>query len=224
MVLFANGKYIKLVLADTQKLSSVIGLPSTPWQVCNRPHRVAVLWTCRQVYTEAIDLLYQRDPFCVESPGVFMAFAAMIAPHHFDKIRHLHISLNRRHGDDEPVWGYNYQSESEWNTFWLTIAGISHLRTFNVCIEYRVYDIGDAGDQSMCQPILRPLLALNGLKDFVLVFKIREFVPFRCLYPGETLLCPQINALIKSISNAATEPRIDVRDLEKTRTDISIGE
>ncbi|KAL8768297.1 MAG: hypothetical protein Q9209_005436 [Squamulea sp. 1 TL-2023] len=217
-VLHAPWEFIRLVRQEsiavgTRKRSRFIALPVGSWQICSHSHRTAVLWTCRQIYTEAIDSLYQRIPFYAELPSVFMAFATIVAPQQFDKIRHLHFFLYRKHYLAKPVWKFESQSRSEWNTFWVTIAGIRHLRTLNVDIVFPVRAIRDAKDQSMCQAILRPLLALSGLQDFSLEFEIRRVGQHGELCQAKIPLWPQTHALIESISDAAAKPRIDLRDL-----------
>lgn len=56
-----------------------------------RFHRVALLQTCRQIHTEAIDLLYQGTTFIFKKPEVIKHLAAKLGPCNFDNIRHVDV-------------------------------------------------------------------------------------------------------------------------------------
>ncbi len=107
---------------------------STPRIIADHPksQRAAILRTCGQVYTEAVDLLYQRSTFIIRSLDAFSAFAETVAPRQFDQIRHIWIVIDGERSRDVP----RLADECYWERFWETIASISHLRTLRVRLEY----------------------------------------------------------------------------------------
>ena len=59
-----------------------------------RPKRPAILRTCRQVYIEAVELLYSGDEFVFMNGDVWRYFVSAIQPRRLDVIRHIRISLS----------------------------------------------------------------------------------------------------------------------------------
>lgn len=66
----------------------------------SRSKRPALLRTFRQVYVEAVDLLYQHRTFVFRTGIVFTAFATRIRRHHLDRIRHVKLELRGQHYRD----------------------------------------------------------------------------------------------------------------------------
>lgn len=65
-----------------------------------RPNRPAILRTCRQVYIEAVELLYSGDTFVFLNRDIWRYFVNAIQPRRLDVIRHIRVSFSE---EDWPV-------------------------------------------------------------------------------------------------------------------------
>ncbi|KAL8897194.1 MAG: hypothetical protein Q9192_002698 [Flavoplaca navasiana] len=161
-----------------------------------RPDRPAILRTCRQVYIEAVELLYSGDEFVFMNGDVWRYFGNAIQPRRLDVIRHIRICFSE---EDWPVLSSaeasskdgkgrgegkekgrvcippnstcsSYQSthRQEWHKCWETIAGMQHLTSLHISIRYTLSRLFD--DSDACYDLLLPLLQLRGIED--LKFKL----------------------------------------------------
>ncbi|KAL8768298.1 MAG: hypothetical protein Q9209_005437 [Squamulea sp. 1 TL-2023] len=195
------------------------------------PDRLALLRTCRQVYTEAVDIFYQVNTFVIKHPYVLERFACTVRYQQFNQIRHLDISVTvfarawmssceghffGRRGWDT-FWLCSCNGEfhrQQWEAMWSTIIGMRNLQMLNVDVDYRrpsyfraigvcqlIDDHVEDGRQ-----VLQPLLALRGLKEFTLDLKVRYESMESCLcYP----VTAETEALMEFIGETATQPRIE---------------
>ncbi|KAI4218812.1 MAG: hypothetical protein LQ349_008563 [Xanthoria aureola] len=170
-----------------------------------RFHRVALLQTCRQIHTEAIDLLYQGTTFIFKKPEVIKHLAAKLGPCNFDNIRHVDVRFWEIAHED-PSLGCDSDMVSHWNFFWSTMIGITHLRTLHVDMKYEVKMWYHSADQQYSRPLLEPLLALSGLREFKFNFTIHDSL---FIVTINLPLSTQTLALIEKIHEAATRPRIE---------------
>ncbi|KAI4111254.1 MAG: hypothetical protein LQ339_000715 [Xanthoria mediterranea] len=171
------------------------------------PFRVALLRTCRQIHTEAIDLLYQGTTFIFKKPEVFKNLAAKLDPCNFDNIRHVDVRF-WDFAHEDPSLGCDSAMVSHWKFFWSTMIGITHLRTLHVDMQYDVRMWYHSADQQYSRPLLEPLLALSGLREFKFNFTIHDSL---FIVTINLPLSTQTLALIKKIREAATRPRIEPR-------------
>lgn len=58
-----------------------------------RPHKAALLRTCRQIHTDAAHILYQSTTFTAPVADLLPVFAARLGPLYFNKICHLRIGF-----------------------------------------------------------------------------------------------------------------------------------
>ena len=181
----------------------------------SKSKRAALLRTCRQVYTEAVDVLYQQRTFVMDERA-FTAFAAMIPQHSLDRIRHIQFTLKEEALADSPYRPCEPLVPSQWITFWPIIAKMRNLQTLSVQIRNLVGNSVELADDHRCRPVLEPLLALHGLERFDLHYQAESvpivgypgsiFYSFKIPLPGQTL------ALIEEIKEAATRPRFEPGD------------
>ncbi|KAL8990931.1 MAG: hypothetical protein Q9169_007995 [Polycauliona sp. 2 TL-2023] len=134
--------------------------------------KTALLQTCRHIYNEAIDPLYQECTVILECLTAFKKFMITVPPLRFAKIRHFRIELLRLqlhppvhtpmlacHRDCSP------SSMPQWEDLWSAVASIRDLRTFNVRIGLQIFG---RRDHRYWEDMLGPLLGLGGMKRFEL--------------------------------------------------------
>lgn len=171
------------------------------------PYTAAILLTCRQVHAEAVHLLYQKAVFTVSGDlAVLLMFKELVGPRQFAMIRHLRVSLDRpsRRNLRLPasMRAPCVCSASEWRRLWSAIAGMRGLWTLSVGIGYR---FGKMRDQyRSLRSVLKPLLGLNGLKEFQLDFRVRSVLNSG----GRVDICEEILELIERIRMTALQPRV----------------
>lgn len=142
-------------------------------------------------------------------PRLLPAFATVLGPCNFDKIRHFYVRFWV--SPNEPALHCPFYKLSHWKTFWSRMITITHLRTLHVCISYDIPYCHHSADQDYARPILEPLLALSGLKEFRLNFTIQDPVLSTSSSGLNLPLSTPTLALIEKIHEAATRPRIESR-------------
>lgn len=105
MVLCETGRvhvHLKGKATDQSSLASSICV-SSEWLCTKREgckekqsgksatQRLSLLQTCRQVYREAIDILYAKNAFDFDSPWESMLFSVSILPHRLNRIKETSI-------------------------------------------------------------------------------------------------------------------------------------
>ncbi|KAL8778226.1 MAG: hypothetical protein Q9213_007505 [Squamulea squamosa] len=202
-----------------------------PWTFFDS-NRLALLRTCRQVYTEAVDIFYQINTFIIKHPRVLERFACTVRYQQFKQIRHLDVSVTvyARAWMNSPEEGHFFARQGwdafwlsscngelhrqQWEALWSTIAGIRNLQTLNVDVDYRRPSYLRAVDECGLiddhvedgRQVLRPLLALRGLKGFTLDLKVRYETSESCVcYP----FTAGTEALMDLIKETAKQPRIE---------------
>ncbi|KAL8846459.1 MAG: hypothetical protein Q9221_008456 [Calogaya cf. arnoldii] len=131
-----------------------------------RVNRTALLRTCRQVYLDAVNLLYQPATLFFDRHIVFTTFEQVVGHHNFNHIRHLQLEFKMQF-QNEPNRLYELYNSTTWGTLWSTIAGMSHLQTLKVDLNLFVLpSMIRPAFKDHCRPILEPLLSLRGLKEF----------------------------------------------------------
>lgn len=109
-------------------------------------NRLALLRTCRQVYTDAVDIFYQVNTFIIKHQIVLERFVCTVRHEQFDQIRNLNVSVTvyarawisscqgpyfGRLGWDA-FWQSSCNGEihrQEWEAFWSTITGMKNLQS-----------------------------------------------------------------------------------------------
>ncbi|KAL8931076.1 MAG: hypothetical protein Q9208_000179 [Pyrenodesmia sp. 3 TL-2023] len=66
---------------------------------------VALLRTCRQIYTEAIEIMYSSNTFDFDHQDLFLFFARSILPQRLARIRNLHLCLGTANITEPFLWG-----------------------------------------------------------------------------------------------------------------------
>ncbi|KAL3462108.1 hypothetical protein BJX64DRAFT_148320 [Aspergillus heterothallicus] len=98
----------------------------------SRKYRVlGLLSSCRRVYSEAIDLLYQETNFNIRSPNTFLSLQATTLPHRFASIRSLHLEKVL----GVPGWleiSFTLQNLGDWEKACVAVGMLRDLRTLHV--------------------------------------------------------------------------------------------
>ncbi|KAL2811364.1 hypothetical protein BJX63DRAFT_278766 [Aspergillus granulosus] len=143
----------------------------------SRPNRFRVLGlltSCRQIYSEVIDLLYTKTLFNVRCPSTMLSLKATTLPQRFQSIRYLHV---------EKVLGVSGALENgftvhhlgEWKKACAVIGSIRDLRRLRVSFS-----------RTHCEPSQSALLAyMNPL----LQLRAAEFV-VRFNWPAHAIVDP----------------------------------
>lgn len=126
---------------------------------------IALLQTCRQIYLEAINVLYTTNVFDIDHLQTLVYLSRSIPPQHFATITTLHISWQVAsyavsfHGQ---VDGMN-----DWERFCHVVATkMPGLRHFKVSLTHTApLSIHEEADQDW----IKPLLEIRGLRTFNLV-------------------------------------------------------
>ncbi|KAL8904244.1 MAG: hypothetical protein Q9207_003405 [Kuettlingeria erythrocarpa] len=92
---------------------------------------VALLTTCRQIYTEAVGILYSTNTFDFDHQDLFLFFARSILPQRLAMIRTLHLCLGTAN-IDQPFPPSGEPALNGWSLMWETIGremlALRHLR------------------------------------------------------------------------------------------------
>lgn len=173
--------------------------------------RTALLKSCRQIYHEAIDLLYSTNTFVLNDIPTMMMFSKSVLRRRLNAIRSLRLVWSPRfiapypyvesnlpaiHIIDCFEWGGNIQ----WTRFWEVITGMQGLKELYIHLEYQV--VFRLHEESHTEEhILRPLLKLRGLRRFELTFNHIWAGPF----VEEELVCKEFR---KELHRVARKPRV----------------
>lgn len=170
------------------------------------PHRPALLRTCRQIYVEAVSLLYTGNTFVFRHPEVLRRFKRSIAPQRWHCIRSLRFCL--LYSGSKAAYLFSPAREEDWRQLWFTIASMKNLINLDVELIDKVdVEVGPwEFIDKLCQSLLTPLLQLRGLHHFQLT-----------LFPdhgekcspdlGPVPLAPETRALIRLIEDTVKLPR-----------------
>ncbi|KAL8727088.1 MAG: hypothetical protein Q9166_006275 [cf. Caloplaca sp. 2 TL-2023] len=161
--------------------------------------RPALLRTCRQVYQEAINLLYSGNTFVIKDMRILDYFFKSVPSQRLNAIRSLRISV-RRMGYHKMIVGEKTRKSKlqEWHDAWKAIAAMEHLTMLNVHIEYRMSG-SEETDQSDFQDVLSALIEIKGIKNFELDFGLS--------WTRDVPITDETKALVKWIKERARQPR-----------------
>lgn len=125
---------------------------------------IAILQTCRQIYMEAIDLLYNSNAFDFDHLQTFVYFFKSIPSPRLATISTLHVtwSVSRSNGS----YGQATDALNEWERFCHVVAiKMSGLRHFKISLSHNlpIQGLDVDGEDSVW---IRPLLEIKGLKNF----------------------------------------------------------
>ncbi|KAL8771394.1 MAG: hypothetical protein Q9194_004895 [Teloschistes cf. exilis] len=122
-----------------------------------------LLLTCRQIYVEAIDILYSKNVFNLDSPLMLIHLKDLsFLPQRFHKIRHL--SLSWTYMTDPAHFNGSIHEPYDWATwerFWKIIAHDMRLVSLSANIGY----IGDRHGLNMEGDWMKPILEVRGLRE-----------------------------------------------------------
>ena len=129
---------------------------------------LALLQTCRQVYQEAIDLLYSTNVFDLDDPRTLFYLSRSIRPQRLASITKLHVYFPLAYQcwcaskDDFPTKAPPYD-EATWKRFWHIIATqMPRLAELRLCFGAG-YGCAPA---KVTQAWVKPLLQIRGLRRF----------------------------------------------------------
>ncbi|KAF2491401.1 hypothetical protein BU16DRAFT_565103 [Lophium mytilinum] len=153
-----------------------------------------LLQTCRQVYSEAIPLLYSTNTFSFIDLDCLRHLSATILPSRFNAIKSLTIEwyLTWPLYDDfaqRMLFStslYPPHDEATWEEIWRIIAGMKGLQRLRVDLNY----FDGFRDNECEQKMLAPLRQIKGVKNFTvyLGWKGKEVIgaPFKLTRPVTT--------------------------------------
>ncbi|KAI4266383.1 MAG: hypothetical protein L6R38_008780, partial [Xanthoria sp. 2 TBL-2021] len=182
-------------------------------------HRPAILRTCRQIYIEAVDLLYTENTFVFQSPLILAYFAKAVLPYRFNAIRKVRIWFEQ---NNWPFWpscssrgGEKLQpsittQREEWRQSWQTIAGMENLTTLHVTFDSTLAEYWD--DRNASRDVLLPLLDLRGIRDFKLRLGVFVACPSHGLKLRDVRMTDELElkALVEQVMRRARLPRVSV--------------
>ena len=172
-----------------------------------RPKRLpsngnALLMTCRQVYSEAVDLLYSGNAFVLHDLQTLATFAESVPRQRLDAIRKLEIyyspvtSIAYQH---ERTKHYDLPDDLDW--IWGIVIGMQALRDLSIILE--AYSQDDEDGEACEVRRLKPLLRLRGLSTFRLELTYLGELPVEEQRRTE----PYAPALRREIIDNATKPK-----------------
>ncbi|KAL3492308.1 hypothetical protein BJX62DRAFT_110167 [Aspergillus germanicus] len=140
-----------------------------------RKYRVlGLLSSCRRIYSEAIDILYQETTFNIRSPNTMLSLQSTTLPHRFSSIRYLHIEKVL----GVPGWleiDFTMHYLTDWEKACAAIGTIGDLRGLRVSFS-----------RTHCEPSQSALVAyLNPLVKL----KAAEFI-VRLNWPAQAIVDP----------------------------------
>lgn len=128
---------------------------------------LALLQSCRQIYTEAIDIMYATNLFDLDDVSTLLYLSQTVRPQRFAAIKYLQLKWELMWPpftipeSKDPTWFPN--DDATWKTFWHLIEtqmpGLLEL-TFFVQAQY------PKADWSLDEGWVQPLLRVRGLKEF----------------------------------------------------------
>lgn len=167
----------------------------------SRPHlsrslsrtHVAILRTCRRIYSEAEPILYSSLIFQVTTLESWICFSSDIRPQSLASIRHLRASWPLLWHDKDKPWDELYERFGVHDSFWHLVATkMTGLIDLALVLHYPTARLGRSVDASWH----RPLWNVRGLHTFTL--EIRD---------QEDTSSPDTLALIKFLRKTMCAPR-----------------
>ncbi|KAL8745097.1 MAG: hypothetical protein Q9190_002744 [Brigantiaea leucoxantha] len=147
------------------------------------PRRTALLKTCRQIYVEAIDLMYSANVFIISDPHIFLKFIRTIPTQRIDAIQQLCIIYAFTFATGSVHECFARTTLKEWTDFWAAVLNMHDLRYLKVQLEQGEDGVAiTRSKEDIETTTLRPLMRLRGLKDFQLKyqrFDSPQFPPYR---------------------------------------------
>lgn len=130
------------------------------------PQRPALLRTCRQVYTEAVALLYSDNAFVFRHPEVLWRFSRSIPSQRWNCIRSIHVKLV--YLGAKLAYSQVSNRQEQWKIMWASVAAMRNLIDLSVeifdAVEVARWEFVD----DLVQMMLTPLLQVRGLHRFQL--------------------------------------------------------
>ncbi|KAL8933674.1 MAG: hypothetical protein Q9216_006259 [Gyalolechia sp. 2 TL-2023] len=127
---------------------------------------VALLRTCRQIYAEAVNVMYARNTFDFDHQDLFLFFSRSILPQRLAQIRSLELHLQT--ASIKTTFPWIEPAPNSWKLMWTTIAedmpGLKHLRVG------LVGKCGDSYPDMESDWWLRCLLHVKNLQTFHLEY------------------------------------------------------
>lgn len=139
------------------------------------PSLIGILGTCRQVYTEAVEILYNTNTFSINSLWTLIDFSRAIPAPRLASVTQLQIVWNLRklplNAALPPTRGGEVKYENNlWESFWDVVAhGMSGLAYLRVELT-----VGTAADCNTELGWVQPLLQVQGLKRCSISMHLRE--------------------------------------------------
>ncbi|KAF2502070.1 hypothetical protein BU16DRAFT_611851 [Lophium mytilinum] len=126
-------------------------------------NRLHFLLSCRQIYTESIDLLYTANTFCLRQADPLMQLPLLLVTQRLHQIRSLNFEYSLFNAfmeaevvakDDDP------EAERDWHRVWRVMAGMQGLRS--LFVELTLSGFWDAEKFAVNEPyILAPVRKLT---------------------------------------------------------------
>ena len=139
------------------------------------PAMIGILGTCRQVYTEAVEILYNTNTFSVNNLWTLIDFSRAIPTHRLAAVTRLQIVWNLRklplNSALPPTRGGEAKYEDHlWETFWDVVAhGMSGLDDLRIKLT-----VATTADCNIELGWVKPLLQVHGLKRCSISMHFRE--------------------------------------------------
>ncbi|KAA6411521.1 MAG: hypothetical protein FRX48_04801 [Lasallia pustulata] len=139
------------------------------------PATIGILGTCRQVYTEAVEILYDTNTFSIENLWTLIDFSQGIPSKRLAAVTHLEIVWNLRklplNSTLPPTRGGETKYENHlWETFWDVVAhAMSGLADLRIRLT-----VGTAADCNLGLGWVKPLMQVHGLKRCKVIMQLRE--------------------------------------------------
>lgn len=133
-----------------------------------RSSGTAILRTCRQIYLEAVDLLYTSNTFILHDFHTLVTFAKSVPPQRLNTIRKLKVHYSPSTSIPYPherTPQYDLPVNLDW--FWEIVIGMQNLQNLDVYLEaYELIRLTQQGHE--VEELLRfePLKKLRGLSRF----------------------------------------------------------
>ena len=125
------------------------------------PQRTALLRTSRQVYTEAVELLYTGNTFVIRHSEMLSRLSKSIPPQRFNTIRSISVHWTPWQSGILAKW----ENREPWCRLWELIASMENLSILEVNIlDWQPLHEGNSNYTHLIEPISE----LRGLQEFVL--------------------------------------------------------
>ncbi|KAL9008709.1 MAG: hypothetical protein Q9173_006189 [Seirophora scorigena] len=120
---------------------------------------LSLLLSCRQIYNEAVHMLYMANAFNIDNLGILQLVIKTIGPR-IGSISNIHVSTAMWRIHRQDITRLSDEAFSEWKEYWQLLAerasGLKHLRL-------DIYGTSHAG---LGKRDLEPLLQFRGLEVF----------------------------------------------------------